>query len=180
MNVYSETKAAADFLLGGMAGQGLRVVRLRPFNHTGPGQSTKFVVPALALQIARVAAGLQEPVLNVGDIETWRDFSDVRDICAAYVACIRLRHQLAPGTVLNLASGTARRVGDVLADLAALAGVTVDIRVDPARVRRNEIPMACGDASLARNVLGWQPEIPWTQTLRDVLDDCRTQAKAGA
>lgn len=179
MNVYAETKAAADLLLGGMARQGLRVVRARAFNHTGPGQSTRFVVPAFALQIARAAAGLQEPVLNVGDIETWRDFSDVRDICAAYVACIGQRDALAPGTILNLASGTARRIGDVLTDLASLAGVAVEIRVDPARVRRNDIPLACGDATLARSLLRWSPAIPWMQTLQDVLDDCRLQAGAG-
>jgi nucleoside-diphosphate-sugar epimerase len=177
-NVYGETKAAADLLLGGMAAQGLRVVRLRPFNHTGPGQTADFVVPAFARQIARIGAGLQSPVLEVGNLNTWRDFLDVRDVCAAYVACIARRGRLAPGTILNLASGQARRVGDVLAELAALAGVDVEIRVDAARVRPTDIRRASGDALRARQVLDWAPAVPWTQTLRDMLEDWRGRVGA--
>jgi GDP-4-dehydro-6-deoxy-D-mannose reductase len=173
MNIYAETKAAADLVLGGMAAQGLRVVRLRPFNHTGPGQSAHFVVAAFSHQIARIAAGLQDPVLQVGNLETWRDFLDVRDVCAAYVACIRRRDILARGTILNLASGQARRIGDVLADLAALAGVEIEINVDASRVRGTDIRMACGNPLRARECLGWTPVIPWKQTLLDMLEDCR-------
>jgi GDP-4-dehydro-6-deoxy-D-mannose reductase len=172
-NVYGETKAAADLLLGGMAAQGLRVVRLRPFNQTGPGQTADFVVPAFARQIARVAAGLQPPVLEVGNLDTWRDFLDVSDVCAAYVACIERREALAPGAILNIASGQARRVGDVLTDLAAFADVEISIKVDASRVRATDIPMACGDPSRAEAQLGWTPAIPWEQTLHDVLDDWR-------
>lgn len=175
MNVYAETKAAADLALGGMAAQGLRVVRLRPFNHAGPGQSSQFVVSGFARQIVRIATGVQAPVIQVGNLETWRDFMDVRDVCAAYVACIASRDSLAPGAILNLASGHPRRIGDVLADLAALAGVEIEIQVDASRVRDTDIRMACGDAARARAVLGWVPVIPWQQTLQDVLDDCRAR-----
>ena len=178
MSVYAETKAIADLALGGMAAQGLRVVRLRPFNHTGPGQSPQFVVVAFASQIARIAAGIQTPVIQVGNIETWRDFLDVRDVCAAYVACIARRDSLAPGTILNLASGQARRVGDVLADLAALARIKIEINVDASRVRDTDIRMACGNAARACELLGWKPVIPWEQTLQDVLDECRARIDA--
>ena len=180
MNVYGHTKAAADFALGGMVAQGLRVVRLRAFNHTGPGQSADFVVPAFARQIARIAAGLQPPILEVGNLETRRDFLDVRDVCAAYIACIAKRDRLAPGTILNVASGHARRVGDILTDLAALAGVNPDIQVDPSRVRATDIRLASGDPAQAHAQLGWTPVIPWAQTLRDVLDDWRARVAAGA
>ncbi len=173
LNVYSHTKAAADFALGGMAGQGLRVVRLRAFNHTGPGQSTDFVVPAFARQIARIGAGRQSSVMEVGNLNTWRDFLDVRDVCAAYIACINRRDELVPGTILNIASGEARRVGDVLTDLAALAGVEIDIKIDASRVRATDIPVACGDPSQAKAQLGWEPIIAWPQTLQGVLDDWR-------
>src|SRR5271166_1626862 len=173
MSVYGETKAAADLVLGGMAAQGLRVVRVRPFNHIGPGQAAQFVVPAFARQIARIAAGLQTPVLQVGNLETWRDFLDVRDVCSAYVACITRRDILPPGTVLNLASGQARRIGEVLAQLAVLAGVAAEIKFDASRVRDTDIRMACGNATQARELLNWMPIIPWEQTLRDVLDDWR-------
>jgi nucleoside-diphosphate-sugar epimerase len=179
LNVYAQTKATADLALGGMAAQGLAVVRLRPFNHTGPGQSADFVVASFARQIARIAAGLQPPVLEVGNLETRRDFLDVRDVCAAYVACIARRDDLAPGTILNIASGQARRVGDVLSELAAMAGVTLTVNVDAARVRTTDIGLACGDASRARGLLGWSPSVAWSQTLRDVLDDWRRRIGAG-
>jgi GDP-4-dehydro-6-deoxy-D-mannose reductase len=173
LNVYAETKAAADLFLGGMAAQGLNVVRLRPFNHTGPGQSSRFVVAAFARQIARIEAGLQTPTIQVGNLESWRDFLDVRDVCAAYVACIARRDVLAPGTILNLASEQARRVGDVLTDLATLAGVELNIQVDASRLRDVEIQIACGDASRAHELLGWFPTISWEHTLRDILNDFR-------
>ncbi len=173
MNVYGHTKAAADFALGGMAAQGLRVVRLRAFNHTGPGQAPDFAVPAFARQIARIAAGRQPPVLEVGNLDTWRDFLDVRDVCAAYIASIARRDHLTPGTILNIASGQPRRIGDVLADLADLAGVTIRIEVDATRVRPTDIRMACGNPAQAHAQLAWSPAIPWARTLRDVLDDWR-------
>jgi len=168
-NTYGATKAAADLALGAMAAEGLRVVRARPFNHTGPGQANAFVVPGFAEQVARIATGQQAPVLSVGALDAARDFLDVRDVCAAYAAC--LEAELAPGTILNIASGQARRVGDVLTALLRRAGVAAEIRIDPARLRPSDIPRALGDASRAQALLGWSPQIPWDTTLQDVLDD---------
>ena len=179
LNAYAATKAAADLALGAMAAaDGLRVVRVRAFNHTGPGQSEDFVVPAFARQVARIAAGLQPPVLQVGDLSPLRDFLDVRDVCAAYAACIGA--DLPPGTVLNIAGGQPRRVGDVLQDLLDAAGVQAAPQTDAARLRPSDIPLAVGDAGLARRLLGWAPAIPWAQTLADVLADWRTRVQAGA
>ena len=169
LNTYAATKAAADLALGAMAAEGLRVVRVRPFNHTGPGQSASFVVPAFARQAARIAAGRQPPVLEVGGLDPFRDFGDVRDVCRAYASC--LQADLPAGKVLNIASGQPRRVGDVLRAVLALAGVEARPRSDPARQRPNDIPTAAGDASRARRLLGWAPEIAWEETLRDVLAD---------
>ena len=171
MNAYGATKAAADLALGAMAGDGLRCVRLRPFNHTGAGQSTSLAVPAFARQIARVAAGKQAPVLEVGALDPFRDFLDVRDVCAAYSACIARAERLAPGAVFNIASGTPRRMGDVLAQMLDLAGVQAEVTTAAARLRPSDIPTACGDAGAARSVLGWSPVIAWEDTLRAVLAD---------
>jgi GDP-4-dehydro-6-deoxy-D-mannose reductase len=173
LNTYTATKAAADLALGAMAGQGLRVVRLRPFNHTGPGQSSGLVVASFARQIARIEAGLQKPVITVGNLEPRRDFMDVRDVCAAYVACVAHRDAIEPGTIINLASGTPRRIGDILNDLAAMAGVTVETQVDPGRTRATDVAIAWGDAAKARELIGWKPVALWPKTLRDVLDDWR-------
>ena len=169
LNTYAATKAAADLALGAMAAEGLRAIRVRPFNHTGPGQTEAFVIPAFARQIVRIARGQQPPVLRVGALDPERDFLDVRDVCAAYARC--LTADLPPGTVLNIASGTARRVGDILADLMAAAGVTAEIETEAGRLRPTDIPTARGDATRARDLLGWAPTIPWSQTLDDILSD---------
>lgn len=177
MNTYGATKAAADLALGAMA-DGLRIIRVRPFNHIGAGQSAAFAVPAFARQIARILAGLQPPVIRVGNLDTMRDFLDVRDVCRAYALCLRRADTLPSGTILNIASGTPRRIGAVLQDLLALAGAEVAIEQDPARMRPSDIPLAAGDAARARTLLGWAPQTGWQQTLRDVLDDWRGRVLA--
>ena len=179
LNTYAATKAAADLALGAMAAEGLRVLRVRPFNHTGAGQSPEFVVAAFAEQVARVAAGRQPPVLRVGALDPERDFLDVRDVCAAYALCLTRSDALAPGTVLNLASGRPRRVGDVLAALMDAAGVRAEVATDAGRLRPTDIPIAAGDAALARRLLGWAPAIPWEQTITDVLADWRARVDGG-
>ena len=173
MNIYAATKAAADLALGAMVDQGLAVVRLRPFNHTGPGQSSGLVVAAFARQIARIEAGSREQLINVGNLEPRRDFLDVRDVCAAYVACVARRDVIEPGAIFNIASGEARRIGDVLNALMELAGVTAEVRVDATRTRTTDVPLAWCDPAHAVRVLGWRAGTPWNQTLRGVLDDWR-------
>ena len=178
LNTYGATKAAADLALGAMAADGLRVIRARPFNHTGAGQSDAFVVPAFASQVARIAAGLQDPVMEVGALHPLRDFLDVRDVCAAYAAILGRADTLAPGTILNIASGHARRIGDILQALLDAAGVTAEIRTQPARLRATDIAAACGDAALAHRLLDWQPTISWQRTIADVLADWTERYRA--
>ena len=175
-NAYAATKAAADLALGAMARDGLRVVRVRAFNHTGPGQADAFVVPAFARQAARIAQGLQEPGMRVGDLSARRDFLDVRDVCRAYAACLLADWE--PGAIVNVASGIQRRVGDVLDALLAMAGVQARLETDPARLRASDIPIAVGDSGLAARLLDWRPAIAWDTTLRDVLDDWTARARA--
>ncbi len=179
LNSYSATKAAADLALGAMVPEGLRAVRVRAFNHTGPGQTAAFVVPAFARQAARIAAGLQPPVLNVGNLEPRRDFLDVRDVCASYALCLARTDALPPGAIVNIASGTARRIGDVLDAVLREAGVEARIETSAARLRPADLPMAQGDAGRARQVLGWVPRVPWAETLRDVVADWRDRVAAG-
>jgi len=174
LNPYAASKAAADLAVGALAAEGLRAIRLRPFNHTGPGQSDAFVVPAFARQIARIAAGLQEHVIHVGDIEPSRDFLDVRDVCAAYIACLDAADTIAPGEIFNISSGHATRIADVLAALLAEAQVTAEIVPDSSRKRPTDIPYACGDARKIMDAIHWKPAIPLAETLRDVLHDWQT------
>jgi GDP-4-dehydro-6-deoxy-D-mannose reductase len=170
-NPYAASKAAADLAVGEMALRGLDVVRVRAFNHTGPGQSANFVVSAFARQVARIAAGLQEPVLRVGDLNRWRDFLDVRDVCEGYVAALNIA--AASGAVFNLASGTPRRIGDILDALIARTGIAPRIETEVGRLRPTDVERVVGNSQAARAGLGWAPQIAWEQTLDDVLSDWR-------
>lgn len=176
LNVYAATKAAADLLLGQMAEDGLQAVRFRPFNHTGPGQSDRFVVPAFAAQIAAIERGEREPVMRVGNLEAKRDFLDVRDVVAAYALAITAP-SLPRGLILNLASGQPRRIGDVLDTLLGMSAARIAVVLDPALMRPSDIPLTGGSRQRAEQLLGWHPAVDWQTTLSDVLDTCR-RAKA--
>lgn len=177
-NTYAATKAAADLALGAMVKDGLRVIRMRPFNHTGPNQSSDFVVPAFASQIARIAKGLQKPEICVGNLDAQRDFLDVRDICDAYLDVLVTRKPLASGTIFNVCSGKTRSIRSILDDLLLISGVSAKIVTDAERLRPSDIPVACGDATLISSTLGWTPQIPWENTLRDVYEDCLQKTTA--
>jgi GDP-4-dehydro-6-deoxy-D-mannose reductase len=175
LNLYAATKAAAEKALSALVPRGLRLLRLRPFNHTGPGQSEAFVVPAFAGQIARIEAGQAPPVLRVGALTPERDFLDVRDVCAAYVECVRRFDDLPKNGVLNIASGEAVRIGDVLNLLLAQARRKISVEEDPAKLRPVEILRAAGDAGKARRLLGWRPAFRLDETLAAVLAAARMQ-----
>ena len=172
-NGYEVTKAAADLAVGALTGQGLRSVRLRPFNHTGPGQTEDFVLPSFGMQIARIEAGLQAPVVRVGNLDAERDFLDVRDVTRAYGLAIEKAHELPAGIVLNIASGQPRRIRDLLDQMLQLARVPIAVEADPARMRPSDTPRFVGEAELAQRLLGWRPAFSMEQTLGSVLNDCR-------
>jgi GDP-4-dehydro-6-deoxy-D-mannose reductase len=172
---YAASKAAADLLIGQVSREGLNAVRFRPFNHTGPGQMDEYVIPAFASQIARIEMGLQEPILRVGNLDVQRDFLDVRDVVEAYTLAVLRRTELAPGTIMNIASGVPRRVGDILEALLSKARVAIRVEQDSARLRPNDTPLAVGDATRAGTLLSWAPKIDWEKTLNDVLDDWRAK-----
>jgi GDP-4-dehydro-6-deoxy-D-mannose reductase len=168
-NPYAAAKAAADIALGEAALRGLHVLRMRPLNHIGPGQSPRFAVANFARQVAAIAAGRQPPLIRTGALNRARDFLDVRDICAAYAAALRHAPGIAPGTIFNLASGTPRLMSAVLADLLQAAGVTAAIETDEAALRPLDLACTTCTAERARDALHWSPRIAWAQTLSDVL-----------
>lgn len=166
---YSVTKAAADLALGALTSRGLKSLRLRLFNHTGPGQTEEFVVPSFAAQIARIEAGLQPPVLNVGNLDVARDFLDVRDVTSAYTLAVLKSAQLDPGLVLNVASSIPRTIRSVLDELLALCRTSIAVVHDPSRTRPSDTPIYLGSAETARRFLGWAPQHPFLTTLAEVL-----------
>jgi GDP-4-dehydro-6-deoxy-D-mannose reductase len=172
-NPYAVSKVTQDFLgLQYHLAYGLDIVRLRPFNHTGPGQSPRFVVPAFASQIATIEAGRQEPAVRVGNLEAERDFTDVRDIVRGYYLAA-LHGQ--PGEVYNLASGSPWSIRRLLEYLLSLSNIEIRIEVDPERYRPVDTPRVAGSAAKFHSHTGWEPEIEFEQTLRDVLEYWREQ-----
>jgi len=179
-NPYAAAKAAVDLALGEMALRGLRVFRMRPLNHIGPGQSTRFAVSAFASQIARIEAGLQPPVIRTGPLDRARDFLDVRDVAAAYVAALQRADTLLPGQAFNLASGRLRRLGEVLDDLLRLSGVVAGVEAGFAAPRPVDLMATPSTAASATALLDWQPRWAWEATLDTILNDWRRQVRAGA
>ena len=147
----------------------------RAFNHTGPGQDTRFVLPAFAAQIAAIEAGQVAPKLMVGNLDAQRDFLDVRDVCDAYLALLRGAKPGCRETV-NVASGKAHRVGDLLAQMQTLSTAAFDIVPDPERMRPSEIACSVGSPAKLVGKTGWAPKVSLATTLRDVLDDQRGRA----
>jgi GDP-4-dehydro-6-deoxy-D-mannose reductase len=175
MNLYAATKAATELALGVLAGDGLRLLRLRPFNHTGPGQAEAFVAPAFAGQIARIEAGLMPPEIAVGALTPERDFLDVRDICTAYIACMQKFDSLPNNLAINIASGKTVKIGAILDILLARSSASITVRQDPARLRPVEISRAVGDTARANTLLGWRPYFALEDTLQTVLNFARQQ-----
>jgi len=170
---YAASKAAAEAIVMAEARAfGMDVVVARAFNHIGPGQSDRFVVPSLAAQLAAVASG-GSPVLLVGNLNAARDFLDVRDVVAAYLALAR---DATSGEAYNVCSGTPVKVRDVLRDLIAIAGVAVEVREDPQRFRPLDVPVFFGSAEKLRARTGWKPSIPLAHSLHDVYTAARVQA----
>lgn len=178
-NPYAASKAAADLAIGEMALRGLHAIRLRPFNQIGPGQAEAFVVAAFARQVARIEAGLQEPVIRTGALNRWRDMLDVRDVVAAYAEAIARAHSLDPGIVINLASGRPRCIGDILQTLIAGARTKMVTETDQGRLRPTDIEKTLGDSSRAAALLDWSPQIAWETSLHDVMEYWRNQIRNG-
>lgn len=174
---YALSKLAEDQLaLHAAAHDGLDIVVARPFNHIGPGQSPDFAASSFARQIALIEAGARPATIAVGNLETARDLTDVRDVAAAYIALMRDGQR---GTAYNVCRGKTVVMRDLLDRLLAMSTVTVTLEQDVTRLRPNDLPFLAGDASRLQADTGWSPQIPLQQTLADLLDFWRrTLARA--
>jgi GDP-4-dehydro-6-deoxy-D-mannose reductase len=170
---YGVSKAAQD-LLAFQYGvtHDLQAVRVRPFNHTGPRQSDAFAPSWFARQVAAIEAGTAPPELEVGNLDSVRDYTDVRDMVRAYHLAAT---QGEVGEAYNLGSGTGHRLGDVLQTLVGLSRVPCAVRQDASRLRPLDVPLLLCDASRFRRRAAWEPEIDLQQTLRDLLDYWRAR-----
>jgi GDP-4-dehydro-6-deoxy-D-mannose reductase len=167
---YAASKVAAEFVgMQAHLGSGVPVIRVRPFNHVGPGQASAFVVSDLARRIA-AAERKGERTLAVGNLTPQRDFTDVRDVVRAYRLLVE---RGAAGEVYNVCRGEAVAIGDLAATLLRLAGADLELVTDTDLVRAVDLPVLVGDNTRVREATGWRPEIPLEQTLADVLAEAR-------
>jgi GDP-4-dehydro-6-deoxy-D-mannose reductase len=165
---YAVSKIAQDYLsLQYYLAYKLDIVRLRPFNHIGPGQKEGFVVADFAKQIAEIEAGKKDPEISVGNLDAKRDFTDVRDIVKAYEFAMQKGKA---GEVYNLGSGRSRKIKDILETLLSLSSKKISVKVDPERFRPIDVPEILGDINKFHDLTGWEPSVPFEKTLQDILD----------
>ncbi|WP_447744083.1 GDP-mannose 4,6-dehydratase [Pseudomonas nicosulfuronedens] len=173
-NPYGVSKLSAELLCQQWSfTEPWRMMVARPFNHVGMGQKADFVIPAIARQLARIRHGLQDAVIEVGDIDVTRDFLDVRDVLAAYFALLEKGRS---GEVYNVCSGQEYRLRDLIGQMALLAGVDLQIRQDPQKMRIAEQRRVRGSNAKLQSETGWKPAHGMEQILLDVLADWDVRA----
>ena len=164
---YGVSKAAADLVASQSA---LDVAVVRPFNHIGPGQDSRFAIASFCSQIALIERGESPPTIKVGNLDAHRDLSDVRDVVEAYRLLLAPHGPRGP---FNVASGQAHRIGEVLGSLIALARRPIEIEIDKQRLRPSDVPLLCGNAARLAIATGWAPIYTLANTLADTLDAAR-------
>lgn len=172
-NPYAITKTCAD-LLSAQLGKyyNLHIVRIRAFPHIGPRQSPNFVVSDFCKQIALIEKKKQPPIIKVGNIESKRDFTDVRDIVQAYLLAVE---KCKSGEVYNISSEKAYSISEILKKLINLSKTDIKIESDSSKFRPQDTQIKLGNSRKFRNLTGWKPKIPIEQTLQETLDWWRKQ-----
>ena len=167
-NPYAVSKLTQDFLgRQYFLAYGLKAVRVRPFNHVGPRQAPNFVVSSFAKKIVEIEKGQREPVLPVGNLESKRDFTDVRDVVRAYDS---LMEKGEAGEVYNIGSGVSHKISEILEMLLSLTKVKIEVKVEQSLFRPIDDPDLVCDSTKINKLTGWKTEIPLKKTLEDTLD----------
>ncbi len=173
LSPYAVSKLAMDYLgYQYFESYKVRIVRTRGFNHTGPRRGDTFAESTFAKQIAMIEKGKQEPVIHVGNLDTKRDYTDVRDMVKAYLLAVE---KCDPGDVYNIATGKAIRMKDMLDLLLSFSKIKPEIKEDPDRMRPSDVPVLIGDNSKFVSKTGWKPEIPFEKTMEDLLNYWRAR-----
>jgi GDP-4-dehydro-6-deoxy-D-mannose reductase len=171
LNTYAVSKVMQEMLaLQYYLAYSLDVVILRPFNHTGPGQTTDFVIPRLAAQFAKIEKGEMDAVIEVGNTQSVRDFTDVRDMVEGYMLAAA---NAKSGEIYNLGSGKGYTVKQILDILESLSKTKVEIKINQELVRPSDVPVLIADAAKFSSLTGWKPKISLEETISDILESYR-------
>jgi len=168
LSPYAVSKLAMDYLgYQYHESYGVKIIRTRGFNHTGPRRGDVFSESTFAKQIAEIEKGKREPVVYVGNLNAVRDYTDVRDMVRAYYLSVK---KCLPGEVYNISTGKGWKISDVLDMLLSMSKSKIKIREDKERMRPSDVEVLIGDSTKFRKQTGWKPEIAFTKTLTDLLD----------
>lgn len=171
-NPYAISKYAAELICTDFHGDGLETVILRPFTHTGPGQAETFVLPTIAKQISEIEKGKRAPLIELGNIQARREFLNIKDIVRAYALAL---DKCAAGEVYNIASGQGYTIAELVEIFARLAKKEFELKVNPTKMRKNDIPVLLGDGRKFSRLTGWSPTVKIEKTLEDLLNYWRAK-----
>lgn len=173
LSPYAVSKVGQDYLgYQYHKSYGLKVIRTRTFNHTGPRRGEAFVTSNFAKQIAEIEKGIKPPILYVGNLKAKRDFTDVRDVVRAYWLAVE---KGIPGEVYNIASGVAYSIEEMLNKLIRLSSAKIEIQQDRSRIRPSDVEILLGNYDKFHQQTDWKPEIPFENTLQDLLNYWRAR-----
>ena len=159
VNHYAASKVAMELMVR-QWGERLPIIITRPFNYTGPGQSDRFLVPKIVAHFVR-----RDPVIELGNIDVTRDFSDVRDVAGIYTQLL----DAPAGTLVNICSGTGRSLRSIIEYCREKTGHDIEVRVNPAFVRADEIRELVGSDERLAKLIGQDTRRPLSETLDAML-----------
>jgi len=171
-NPYAISKYGAELICRGYMQEGIDCIILRPFNHTGPGQSEDFVLPTIAKQIAEGERGKRPPLVELGGVEVKREFMNVLDVVVAYKLAIA---KCFPGEVYNISSNRGYTIAQAIDIFKNLSKTKFEVRIDQTKVRKVDIPVLTGNGEKFSELTGWQPKIEFEKTLEDLLNYWRSK-----
>lgn len=171
-NPYAVSKYAAELVCQNYAFDSIDFVILRPFTHTGPGQARDFVLPSIAAQIVEIERGTKPPLIKLGNVDVKREFMNIQDIISGYKLAIS---KCETGNVYNIASNKGYTIKQALLVLQKLSRVKFEIKTDPSKIRKIDIPVLIGNGSKFAKLTGWKPKFEFEKTLEDLLNYWRAK-----
>ncbi len=171
-NPYAISKYAAELICADYHNDGLDSIILRPFTHTGPGQAESFVLPTIAKQISEIEKGKRAPLIELGNVEAKREFLNVNDIIGAYTLALE---KCVGGETYNVAGGEGYTISELVKVFAALSKKTFELKVNPTKIRKNDIPVLLGDGTKFSQLTGWSPKVKIEKTIEDILNYWRAK-----
>ena len=171
-NPYAISKYAAELICADYQSDGMDIIILRPFTHTGPGQAESFVLPTIAKQISEIEKGKRAPLIELGNIEAKREFLNISDIIGAYVLALE---KCSGKDIYNVASGSGHAISELVGIFAALSKKEFELKVNPTKLRKNDIPVLLGDGSKFTRLTGWSPKVKIEKTIEDMLNYWRAK-----